>query len=137
MKFTESMASILAILPLVGLLNLTGCSGVLPATLEEKLASGGTADDHFAAAMLYQNKARELEAEAVEFEVAVSKFGASRDSRGFHHDALRMAAQKKRYDAQQMQALYAAHLAQAQTPALHEKIPHQYGSSDGEGRALR
>ncbi len=123
MKFTESMASILAILPLVGLLNLTGCSGVLPATLEEKLASGGTADDHLAAAMLYQAKVRELEAEAVEYEIAVSKFGASRDSKGFHHDALRMAAQQKWSDAKQMQELYATHLAQAQT--LHGKLQPQ------------
>ena len=131
MKFTESMASILAILSLVSLLNLTGCSGVLPATLQEKLEAGGTADDHIAAAMLYQAKVRELEAEAVEYEIAVSKFGASRDSKGFHHDALRMAAQQKRYDAQQMQELYAAHLAQAQ--ALHGKISPQYGSSSDGG----
>lgn len=113
MRFTESMASILAILPLVGLLNLTGCSGVLPATLEEKLASGGTADDHIAAAMLYQAKVQALEAEAVEYEIAVTKFGASGGSKGFHHEALRMAAQQKRHDAQQMQTLYAAHLAKA------------------------
>lgn len=79
MRFTESMVSILAILPLVGLFNLTGCSGELPVTLQEKLAAGGTADDHIAAATFYQAKVRELEAEAVEYEIAVSKFGASRD----------------------------------------------------------
>ena len=37
-----------------------------------------------AAAMLYQNKARELEAEAVEYETAVSKIAPYQDSKGFH-----------------------------------------------------
>ena len=46
MKVQKSIVSVLAMLPLVGLLTLTGCGGVLPATLEEKLASTPTADDH-------------------------------------------------------------------------------------------
>ena len=123
MKSTKSIVGVLAMLPLVGLLNLTGCSRVLPAALEAKLASTPTADDHLAAAMLYQNKARELEAEAVEYETAVSKLRRSGDSKGFHHDALKMAAQQKRSDAKQMQELYATHLAQAQ--ALHGEIQPQ------------
>ena len=122
MRFTESMASILAILPLVGLLNLTGCSGVLSATLGEKLASGGTADDHIAAAMLYQNKAQELEAEAVKYETAASKTGPS-DSKGFQHAALLNAAQQKRADAKEMQELYVTHFKQAQS--LHGKAQPQ------------
>ena len=68
MRFNKTIGGVLAMLPLVGLLTLTGCSGVLPATLEETLATGGTADDHLAAAMLYQDKARELKAEAAEYE---------------------------------------------------------------------
>jgi hypothetical protein len=122
MRVHKSIVSVLATLPLVGLLTLTGCGGVLPATLEEKLASTPTADDHVAAAMLYQKKARELEAEAVEYETAVSKLGHSGDSKGFHHEALRMGAQQKRDEAKQMQALYATHFAQAQAQALHGKL---------------
>ena len=72
MKFKKSIVGVLAMLPLVAGLTLTGCSGVLPTTLEEKLMSTPTADDHLAAARLYQNKARELEAEAEEYERAVS-----------------------------------------------------------------
>jgi hypothetical protein len=123
MRFTKSIVSVLALLPLVGLFNLPGCSRVLPATLEKKLASTPTADDHLAAALLYQNKARELEAEAEEYETAVSKLGRSGDSKGFHHEALKMAAQQKRYAAKQMQELYVTHFAQAQ--ALHGKTQSQ------------
>ena len=119
MRFNKSIGGVLAMLPLVGLLTLTGCSGVLPATLEETLAAGGTADDHLAAAMLYQDKARELKANAARFETAVSKIGPYDDPKGFRRAALTMAVQKNRYDAQQMQELYATHLAQAQT--LHGK----------------
>ena len=123
MRFNKSRVGALAVFALVSLLNLAGCSGVLPAALEEKLASGGTADDHLAAAMLYQTKARELEAEAAEYEAQVPKAGLSGDSKGFHHETLRMAAQQKRYAAKQMQQLYASHLAQAQ--ALHGKTQPQ------------
>ena len=98
------------------------CS-VLPTALEEKLATTDTADDHLSAAMLYLNKAKELETEAVEHETAVSKHGRSGDSKDFHYAALRMAAQQKRSDAKLMRALYATHLEQAQT--LHGKAQPQ------------
>ena len=70
MRSNQSLFGVLGMVPLMGLL---GCSGVLPATLQEKLATGGNAEDHLAAAMLYQNKARELEAEAVQYETTASK----------------------------------------------------------------
>jgi hypothetical protein len=120
MMYNKPIFGALATLALLGLLGLAGCNRVLPATLEEKLAATGTADDHLAAAMLYLNKVRELEAEAIEYETAVSKHGRSGSSKDFHYAALTMAAQQKRSDANQMRALYATHLAQAQT--LHGKI---------------
>jgi hypothetical protein len=98
---------------LARLLNRIGGSRVLPAVLEERLASAGNADDHLAAAMLYQEKARELEAEAVEFDTAVSKIGPYEDTKGFRKGALKTAAQQKRYRAKQMQELHAAHLKKA------------------------
>ena len=119
MRFNRPIFGVLAMLPLLGLLGLTGCSTVLPATLEAKLVSNATAEDHLAAAMLYQNKARELEAEAMQFETAVSKVGSYVDTKGFHRAALRGAAQEKRYGATQMQQLYAQHLGQAR--ALYGK----------------
>jgi hypothetical protein len=95
---------------------------VLPATLQEKLATTGNAEDHLAAAMLYQNKARELEAEALKYETAASKTGRS-DSKGFHHAALLNAAQQKRAEAKEMQELYVTHFNQAQS--LHGKAQPQ------------
>jgi hypothetical protein len=88
--------------------------------LETQLASNPTADDHLAAARLYQNKARELEAEAVQFETAFSKIGSYMDTKGFHRAAIRGAAQEKRYGAKQMQQLYVQHLGQAL--ALYGKV---------------
>ena len=114
MKSNKSLFGALAMLSLVGLLSFTGCNGVLPATLQEKLAGTGNAEDHLAAAMLYQNKARELEAEAVKYEMAASKTGPN-DSKGFQHAALLNAAQQKRLDAKEMQELYVTHFNQAQS----------------------
>lgn len=123
MKVNKPIIGVLGMLPLVGLLTLAGYNGALAATLDEKLAAGGTADDHLAAAMLYQDKARELTTEAAEYEAVVAKIGPYEDTKGFRRGALRMAAQEKRHDAQQMQQLYAAHLAQAQV--LHGKVQPQ------------
>ena len=120
MTFNKSIFGALAMLPLVGLLNFAGCGAVLPETLEEKLASTPTADDHLIAARLYQDKAQALTAEAIQYETAVSKIDRYDDTKGFRRAALTMAAQEKRHDAQEMQELYATHLAQAQT--LHGKL---------------
>jgi hypothetical protein len=120
MKFHQSIIVGLTMLSLVGLLNLMGGSEVLSATLEEKLASTPTADEHLTAARWFQDKAQAFTAEAVEFETAVSKIGRYDDTKGFRRAALTMGAQENRHDAQEMQELYATHLAQAQT--LHGKI---------------
>lgn len=112
-RSNKSIFDALARLPLVRLLNLKRHSRVLTAALEERLASTGNADDHLAAAMLHQNKAREFEAEAVEFETAASKIGPYEDTKGFRRGALMAAAQEKRHRAKQMQELYAAYLGKA------------------------
>ena len=122
MRYNKSVFGALAMLPLVGLLGLAGCSHVLSATLEEKLAAAGTANDHLAAARLYQIKARELEAEAAGFKTAVSKIGRYDDPKGFRRGALMMAAQQKS-DAKKMQELYATHMRQAN--ALYGKVQPQ------------
>jgi hypothetical protein len=122
MRSKKSLFGALAVLPLMGLLSFSGCSEVLPATLQEKLATTGNEEDHLAAAMLYQNKARELEAEAVKYETAASKTGPN-DSKGFQHAALLNAAQQKRADAKEMQELYVTHFKEAQS--LHGKAQPQ------------
>ncbi|THJ21973.1 MAG: hypothetical protein CAF45_010955 [Nitrospira sp. CG24E] len=118
MAAKKSIFDVLAGLPVLRLLNLRGHSRVLPEALEEQLASTGNEKDHLAAAKLYQNKAQELEAEAVEFETAASKIGPYEDSKGFRRGGLMTAAQEKRHRAKQMQELHAAHLEKAQ--ALHK-----------------
>ena len=124
MRVKKTIFVALAMLPLVGLLSLTGNThGAVAASLEEKLAATGTAEDHLAAARLYQNEARELDAEAAQFETAVSKIGRYEDTKGFRRAALMAAAQEKRYDAKEMQELYAAHMRQAN--ALHGKVQPQ------------
>jgi hypothetical protein len=115
MRAHKSIFDVLARLPLVRLLNLKRASRVLPPILEERLESTDNADDHLAAAMVYQDKARELEAEAVEFETVASKIGPYEDTKGFRRTALMTAAQEKRHRAKQMQQLYAAHLEKGQS----------------------
>lgn len=123
MRSRNRIIGALAMLPLVGLLGLTGYNGAMAAPLEEMVAATGTAEDHLAAARLYQNEARELDAEAAKFETAVSKIGRYEDTKGFKRAALTAAAQEKRVDAKEMQELYAAHMRQAN--ALHGKVQPQ------------
>ena len=123
MRSRNRIIGALAMLPLVGLLGLTGYNGAMAAPLEEMAAATGTAEDHLAAARLYQNEARELDAEAAKFETAVSKIGRYEDTKGFKRAALMAAAQEKRVDAKEMQELYAAHMRQAN--ALHGKVQSQ------------
>ena len=120
MRFKISIVGGLAMLPLVGLLSLMGHSGVMAASAEETLAATDTADDHLAAARLYQNKAQALEAEAAELKTAASKIGRYEDTKGFRRQALSMAAQEKQFEAKEMQELYATHMRQAN--ALHGKV---------------
>ncbi len=123
MRSRNRIIGALAMLPLVGLLGLTGYNGAMAAPLEEMVAATGTAEDHLAAARLYQNEARELDAEAAKFETAVSKIGRYEDTKGFKRAALTAAAQEKRVDAKEMQELYVAHMRQAN--ALHGKVQPQ------------
>ena len=102
-------------LSVLAFLGLTGCSTVIPADLQGKLASNGNADDHMAAAMLYQNKAGQLAGEAERYEAVASKVGLYEDPKGFRRSALTTAAQGTRNRAKQMETLYAAHFEKAQT----------------------
>ena len=121
MKFKKPTFVGVAMLPLVGLLSVTGNSGVMAA--EETLAATGTAEDHLAAARLYQAKAQALEAEAAEFKTVASKIGRSEDPKGFRRGALTMAAQQKQAEMKEMQELYVTHFKQAQS--LHSKAQPQ------------
>lgn len=110
-------------LPLVGLLCVTGNSGVMAAPSEEELAATGTAEDHVAMARLYQAKAQALEAEAAEFRNVASKIGRSEDPKGFRRGALTMAAQQKLAEMKEMQELHATHMRQANVLLLGKVQP--------------
>jgi hypothetical protein len=114
MRLDGTRVLILA-LPLLGLLGLAGCNTVLPADLKSKLASDGSADDHMAAAMLYQNQAQQFEAEANRYETEAANIGVHEDPKGFRRRALQIAAEENRNKAKQMEQLYATQLEKAQT----------------------
>ncbi|MGH7183351.1 MAG: hypothetical protein ACREJN_15425 [Nitrospiraceae bacterium] len=124
MRFRKSIFGGLAMLPLVGVLSLTGNSGVMAAPSEETLTATGTADDHPAAARRSQSKAQPLEAEAAELKPAASKIGRSEDTKGFRRGALTMAAQQTQAEAKEMQELSATPMRQAK--ALHGNVQPQY-----------
>ena len=113
----ESKYSVLAAFPLAALLGLIGCSGVAATQLDSSLASNESesADDHMAAAMLYQSKAQQLAAEADRYEATASKIGPYEDPKGFRRGGLTTAGQEKRNAARQMDELYAVHFEKAQT----------------------
>lgn len=107
----------------VGLLmtfaGIVGCSAqghqVLPASLESRLASQGSADDHFAAAAVYQDAAHKQAAEAERYEKQAAAVGQYMDPKGFRKSGLITAAQTHRREAAEMQQLYAHHYQQALT----------------------
>ena len=107
--------NLLAAIPLVAVLGLIGCGGVFATQPEDLVASNASADDHMAAATLYQSKAKQLLAEADQYEAAASKIGPYEDPKGFRRGGLVTAGQEKRNAAGHMQELYAAHLEKAQT----------------------
>ena len=123
MRFKKAIVGGLAVLPLVGLLTLTGNSGVMAAPSDKELAVNGTAAEHLAAAKYYQTEAQEAAADAAGFREAVAKIGRYDDPKGFRRGAFTMAAQKKEADAKEMQELYATHMRQANM--LHGKVQPQ------------
>lgn len=101
MRSKKSIFGVLTVLPLMGVLSLTGYSGVLAET--------GNTEGNPMSAMVLKNKVQELQAEAAQFEAAASKISPYADTKGFRRGGLKAAAQEKRYEAKQMQDMYAAH----------------------------
>ena len=97
------------------LLGLTGCTTVLPGQLQGKLDANGSADDHMAAAMLYQTEAQRLDAEVDRYEQRLASIGPNADPKGFHRESLRIAVEENRRAAERMERLYASHFEKAQT----------------------
>ena len=118
MRFKKSIVGGLAMLPMVGLLSLTGNSRVMAEPMKdaEELAATGTAEGHLAAARVYQTEVRELDSKAAEIETAASKVRP-------YMDQLRAAAEANRAEMKEMQELYAAHVREANV--LYGKVQLQ------------
>lgn len=101
----------------VGWVMLSGCAGdgVISTHLEKRLVTNGIADDHIAAALLYQQKANQLESDAARLEQQGKSIGLHEDPKGFRRNAFRTTAQTRRQEASEMEQLYAAHFGKAQT----------------------
>jgi hypothetical protein len=114
----QIMLPVLAAL-MVAIGGMTGCSAlsdqVFPGNLEGRVASNGTAEDHLAAASLYQQRAKSQEAQAATYERLAAALSVHEDPKGIRRSGLRMAAQERHQDAAEMHQLYATHYAQAQS----------------------
>ena len=118
-NLTSKPLWILSALFLLMPMGNVGCSfatdKVLPAQLESRISSNATADDHLAAALLYQQQAQLATTEAGKYEQAAASIKPIEDPKGFRRSALMTAAQEQRRTADEMQQLYASHEAKAQT----------------------
>jgi hypothetical protein len=103
----------------LSLIGSVGCSfardQVLPSDLQNDVASHGTADDHLAAALLYQKEAQQAQAEVSKYRQTAASIRPIEDPKGFRRSALTTAAQERQQYAGEMQQLYAAHLSKAET----------------------
>lgn len=116
----RTKVGITAAVLLLGAWVLTGCAmvgeEVLTPQLQDKLASErASADDHVAAALLYQQQGQRLEAEAARLEREAAAIGPTQDPRNFRRGHLIRLAQMYRERAAKAQELYASHQTQAQT----------------------
>jgi len=101
-------------------LATTGCSAFaqkdMPVDVADRIArEKGTADDHMAAAMLYLQKAKQVQTQAEQYQAVASTIKPLEDPKGIRRSGLITAAQTRRNDAAELQQLYAAHYDKAQT----------------------
>ncbi|HRC43817.1 MAG TPA: hypothetical protein PLT27_07190 [Nitrospira sp.] len=113
-----ALATMIAVAGLA--LATTGCSAFaqkdMPVDVADRIArEKGTADDHMAAAMLYLQKAKQVQTQAEQYQAVASTIKPLEDPKGIRRSGLITAAQTRRNDAAELQQLYAAHYDKAQT----------------------
>lgn len=100
-------------------LGNVGCSltenQILPAQLESRIASNATAEDHLAAARIYQQQAQRLEADAATYARQGESIKPLEDPKGFRRSALKTAAQERQRQANEMFQLVTEHQRKAET----------------------
>ena len=85
---------------------LTECAPDRPPTPSSSLPmSVPRAEDHLSAALLYLERAQQLELEALKYEQEADHIEPLEDTKGFRREALRRTAAKHRGDAQKVREL--------------------------------
>jgi hypothetical protein len=109
-----SILSVLAIACMVAAsVALAGCTERGAAQLAAQIGSPTTAEDHLAAALMYEKHAQQLELEALKFEEETARITTSEDPKGFRRSALKIAAQRCREEVSELNDLAAKHRAKA------------------------
>lgn len=111
------LGSCLISLMLTGLVGCALAGGyTLPESLQSRLQSPqSTADDHKAAAQLYQQQAQQLKEEAARYAREADRISQLEDTKGFRRNALKTAAREREKEAKDMSMASAEHLRQAET----------------------
>jgi hypothetical protein len=109
-------------------LSLIGMTGntfagdqILSRDLESRVASQGTPDEHRGAALVYRERARQLEAEAAQYAREAAGIKSLEDTKGFRRSALKMAAGSLQRQADEMKQLSVNHQKQADLMTAHQK----------------
>jgi len=107
-------------LSLIGMTGYTFAGDqILSRDLVNRIASQGTADEHRGAALVYRERARQLEAEAAQYAKEAAGIRSLQDTKGFRRGALKMAAGSLQRQADEMQQLSADHQKQADSMTAH------------------
>jgi hypothetical protein len=107
-------------LSLIGMTGYTSAGDqILSSDLVSRVSSQGTADEHRGAALVYRERARQLEAEAAQY--AREAAGIKQDTKGFRRGALKMAAGSLQSQADEMKQLSINHQKQADSMTAHQK----------------
>jgi len=108
-------------LSLIGMTGYTSAGDqILSSDLVSRVSSQGTADEHRGAALVYRERARQLEAEAAQYAREAADTSLQ-DSKGFRRGALKMAAGSLQRQADEMKQLSAHHQKQADSMTAHQK----------------
>ena len=109
-------------LSLIGMTGYTFAGDQILSRDINRIASQGTADEHRGAALVYRERARQLEAEAAQYAREAAIVKSLEDTKGFRRGALKMAAGSLQKQADEMQQLSANHLKQADSMTAHQKV---------------
>jgi len=108
------------------LTGLAGCASaeVLPTALQQRLASAQTtADDHRAAARIYQQQAQQLQEESERYLREANSISQLEDTKGFRRYSLKTAARERLKRANELLQAAAQQEQQANSMVAHRSQP--------------